>query len=346
MLACILDVEGERLTSDERAFFRAADPWAFILFKRSCKNPDQMRALTAEIRAAVGRDALIFIDQEGGRVARLGPPHWRSLPPIAHYGRVHPKAPEDARRMAWLHHRIIAQMLRDVGVTADCAPCLDLAVEGASSVIGDRAFSPDPDIIADLGRAAMEGLHVGGVASVIKHIPGHGRAESDSHFELPTVDAGQQALVLDLAPFIALSDAPMAMTAHILFETWDDALPATQSPAIIQQIIRGQCGFDGLLMSDDASMKALSGSLQDRARLALAAGCDVAMLCNATLEDRLLFAAACPDLSGKALMRAHAAQGVAMMPKAAFSIQETWREFDDLLRTYPPPMPTPQLKMA
>lgn len=346
MLACILDVERERLTPDEKAFFRATDPWAFILFKRSCRDRDQMRALTDEIRESVGREALIFIDQEGGRVARMGAPHWRTLPAIAHYGRVHAMAPDHARRMSWLHHRLIADTLREVGVTADCAPCLDLAVEGASSVIGDRAFSADPAVIADLGRAAMDGLHAGGVASVIKHIPGHGRAESDSHFELPCVDAGSQALALDVAPFAALNDAPMAMTAHILFQAWDEFLPATQSPTVIEQIIRGICGFDGLLMSDDASMKALSGTLQDRARTALAAGCDVAMLCNATLDDRLLFAAACPELTGKPLQRARAAQALAQAPMRAFSANEAWQEFDDFLAQYPPPAAAPQLKMA
>jgi beta-N-acetylhexosaminidase len=329
-LACIIDVAGERLTADEKAFFRATDPWAFILFARSCKNPDQMRALTDEMREAVGREALIFIDQEGGRVQRLKPPVWPQFPANATYGRMYQTNPDRARDAAWLHHRLIAHELRAVGVDADCAPCLDLSIEGADSVIGNRAFSSDPAVIADLGRSAMTGLHAGGVASVIKHIPGHGRALVDSHHHLPVVDTGRQGLAHDFAPFKALADAPMAMTAHVVYQTYDDARPATLSKTVIADLIRGEFGFDGLLMTDDISMKALSNSSPANAWAAISAGCDVAMLCNASLEDRLEFVAACPQLKGKALERAERAEAVARKPVIELDIDAAWAKFAEM----------------
>jgi beta-N-acetylhexosaminidase len=329
-LACILDVEAERLTRDEKAFFREVDPWALILFQRSCVNRAQMQALTSEIRDVLGRNALIFIDQEGGRVSRMAAPEWRELPPLETYGALYLSDREAAYEACVLHHRIIAHDLREVGVTADCAPCLDLRIEGADAVIGERALSSEPAIVGALGRAAMEGLHRGGVASVIKHIPGHGRAEGDSHFVLPRVAVGRQALAQDIAPFIACADAPMAMTAHVLYDTFDEARPATQSPRLIQDIIRGEIGFDGLLMSDDASMKALTGPLQERADKALKAGCDVVMLCNASLDDRLALAAACPTLSGKALARAQVAEKLAGAPDS-FDVEAGWARFRALL---------------
>ncbi|MCU0882462.1 MAG: beta-hexosaminidase [Hyphomonadaceae bacterium] len=288
-LACIVDVAGERLSADEKAFFRATDPWAFILFGRSCVSPDQMRALTDEMREAVGRDALIFIDQEGGRVQRLKPPVWPQFP-----------------------------------------PCLDLRIEGAHSVIGNRAFSSDPDIVAALGRAAIAGLHAGGVASVIKHVPGHGRALADSHHGLPVLDTGLQGLAHDFAPFAALADAPMAMTAHIVYEALDAENPATLSATVIHDLVRGRFGFDGLLMTDDISMKALTGTSPAKAWAAISAGCDVAMLCNATLEDRLAFVAACPELSGKGLERAQAAEAVARKPAIEIDIEAAWARFGAL----------------
>jgi beta-N-acetylhexosaminidase len=323
----VIDVAGTRLSADEKAFFRAADPWAFILFARSCESPEQMRALTGEMREAVGREALIFIDQEGGRVQRLKPPVWPQFPFVATYGRMWADNRERAREAAFLHHRLIAHELRAVGVDADCAPCLDLAIEGASSVIGDRAFSTDPDVIAALGRAAMEGLHAGGVASVIKHMPGHGRALLDSHHHLPTVIEGRQALEHDLRPFKALADAPMAMTAHIVFDAFDPSTPTTLSAEVIERVIRQEIGFDGLLLTDDISMKALSGSNQHKGAGSLAAGCDVAMLCNASLEDRLEFVAACKPLEGKALARALAAEAVARAPLAPFDADAAWACF-------------------
>jgi beta-N-acetylhexosaminidase len=331
-IACILDVEGEALTRDERAFFREVDPWALILFARSCRSREQVRALTGEIREALGRDALIFIDQEGGRVARLKPPEWPVFPALATYGALYASDREAAYEACVLHHRLIAHELRAIGVTADCAPCLDLRVEGADAVIGDRSFSSDPAIVGALGRAAMEGLHAGGVASVIKHVPGHGRAEGDSHFVLPRVVVGRQALAKDIAPFIACADAPMAMTAHIVYETLDETAPATCSPAVIEGVIRREIGFDGLLMSDDASMKALSGPLQARADAAIRAGCDVVMLCNASLDDRLALAAACPPLAGKALARAERAESFARAVEP-FDAEAGWARFRALIGT-------------
>ncbi len=332
-LACIIDVAGTRLTADEKAFFRAADPWAFILFARSCESPGQMRALTSEMREAVGREALIFIDQEGGRVQRLKPPVWPQFPVVSTYGRMWETDRAAAREATFLHHRLIAHELRAVGVDADCAPCLDLRIEGASSVIGDRAFSTDPDVIAELGRAAMDGLHAGGVASVVKHMPGHGRALLDSHHHLPTVVEGLQALEQDLRPFKALADAPMGMTAHIVYDAFDDPTPTTMSARVIEEIIRGRIGFDGLLMTDDISMKALTGTSQAKGAGALAAGCDVAMLCNAPLDERLAFAAACKPLAGRSLERALAAEAVARAPLAPFDVEAAWARFEALTGT-------------
>jgi beta-N-acetylhexosaminidase len=329
-LACIVDVAGERLSADEKAFFRATDPWAFILFGRSCVSPDQMRALTDEMREAVGRDALIFIDQEGGRVQRLKPPVWPQFPTNATYGAMYLTDQDKALDAVWLHHRLIAHELRAVGVDADCAPCLDLRIEGAHSVIGNRAFSSDPDIVAALGRAAIAGLHAGGVASVIKHVPGHGRALADSHHGLPVLDTGLQGLAHDFAPFAALADAPMAMTAHIVYEALDAENPATLSATVIHDLVRGRFGFDGLLMTDDISMKALTGTSPAKAWAAISAGCDVAMLCNATLEDRLAFVAACPELSGKGLERAQAAEAVARKPAIEIDIEAAWARFGAL----------------
>jgi beta-N-acetylhexosaminidase len=329
-LACIIDVAGERLTAEEKAFFRATDPWAFILFARSCANPDQMAALTDEMREAVGREALIFVDQEGGRVQRLKPPQWPQFPANSTYGDLYRSNRTAARDAAWLHHRLIAHELRAVGVDADCAPCLDLRIDGAHAVIGSRAFSSDPDVVADLGRSAMDGLHAGGVASVIKHIPGHGRAMADSHHGLPVLDTGLQGLAADFAPFKALADAPMAMTAHIVYEALDEDRCATLSPTVINSLIRGEFGFDGLLMSDDISMKALSSSSQANAWASIAAGCDVAMLCNASLEERLDFVAACPTLSGKALERAERALAVARKPIIGLDMDAAWSKFAEL----------------
>lgn len=273
--AVILGCAGPRLSADERAFFRDADPVGFILFRRNVETPEQVRALVAELRETIGRaDAPVLIDQEGGRVARLQPPHWRTYPAASVLGR----CGEEAVRLG---ARLIADDLARLGITVDCLPCLDIPVPGADPIIGDRAYGSDPETVAQLGRAAAEGLLDGGVLPVIKHIPGHGRGTVDSHLALPVVDASASELDrFDMAPFKALADMPWAMTAHIVYRAFDEARPATLSPIVISEVIRSRIGFDGVLVSDDLSMKALGGSFTARAEGALAAGCDLVLHCN------------------------------------------------------------------
>ena len=307
--AFIAGCSGSELTVDERAFFRDAEPWGFILFKRNIDTPQQVRALTDALRDTVGvADAPVLIDQEGGRVQRMGPPHWRRYPPGRAYGHMAPGDPIEQRRLARLAARLIADDLLSVGINVDCLPVLDVPVPGAHDIIGDRAYADDPATVTELGRAAAEGLLAGGVLPVIKHIPGHGRAGADSHEALPVVDASREELEgVDFRPFRALADMPLAMTAHVVYTALDPEAPATTSPKVINEVIRGAIGFDGLLMSDDLSMKALSGSLRERAAAALEAGCDVALHCNGKLDEMQAVAAAAPDLSGPAKRRAEAA---------------------------------------
>ena len=326
MKAGIIDVASTSLSADEKAFFKEADPWAFILFGRSTQNPEQIYRLTQEMRESVGRDCLIFLDQEGGRVQRLKPPIWPQFPPNNIYGKLYLESPEKALRAIWLHHRLIAKQMRAIGIDADCAPCLDLTIEGAHSVIGDRSLSDNPNIIGKLGEAAMNGLHDGKVASVIKHIPGHGRALADSHHELPVVNASIEELSKDIEAFKNLKHAPMAMTAHVKYPVWDSENCATLSKTIIENIIRGEIGFDGLLMTDDVSMKALNGSNDYKAKASLDAGCDIAMLCNAPLEERAKFMDACHELSGKSLARALTSEAIVKGHEDEFDTQIAWAE--------------------
>ena len=286
-LAAIFGCAGLVLTGDERRFFRDANPSGFILFARNVDTPDQVAALVAEIYETIGRDdALALVDQEGGRVARLKPPHWRAAPPAARIGDLAGGNPRDAKRAAWLNARLMAAELQELGLNVDCAPVLDLPVAGSHDAIGDRAFCGDPDLVVALGRAACEGFLAGGVLPVIKHIPGHGRATADSHTDLPRVDAARAELEsTDFKAFRGLADMPAAMTGHILYHEIDRRRPATVSPVVIADIIRGHIGFGGLLMSDDLSMRALGGSLEDRARSALAAGCDIALHCNGDMAE-------------------------------------------------------------
>jgi len=304
--ACILGCSATALTDAERGFFRDADPWGFILFRRNVESPDQVRRLVDAFRASVGRaDAPVLIDQEGGRVQRLRPPHWPAYPPGRAYGEL---PPADRREMAWLGARLIANDLHALGVTVDCLPVLDVPSPGAHDVIGDRAYASEPGETASLGRAAAEGLIAGGVLPVVKHIPGHGRAGVDSHKRLPMVDATLADLeARDFAPFRALADMPMAMTAHVVYRALDRACPATTSALVIAEIIRGAIGFQGLLISDDLSMEALKGGLAERTAAALAAGCDVALHCNGDAEEMTGVVAAAPPLAGQALARAVAA---------------------------------------
>jgi beta-N-acetylhexosaminidase len=286
MLPAILSLAGLTLSDDERAFFREADPAGYVLFGRNVQDREQLRALTDGLRDLSGRDDLpILIDQEGGPVARLKPPVWPAFPAAERFAALYEKAPISAIEAARLNGLALAAVLAEVGVTVDCAPVLDLAHEGAHSVIGARSFGHEPMRVAALGRATLEGLAEGGVVGVIKHIPGHGRARADSHVELPVVDASADALEADIAPFRTLNHAPMAMTAHVLFTAWDSERPATVSPIVIEEVIRGLIGFDGLLMTDDIAMEALDGTLAERAGAAIAAGCDLVLHCSGKIED-------------------------------------------------------------
>jgi beta-N-acetylhexosaminidase len=306
--ALVLGCSGPALTSDERRFFQDVAPWGFILFRRNIGTPDEVRALTSELRASIGRDSPILVDQEGGRVQRLGPPYWPKYPAGRHYGRLHANDPVTRREIARLSARLIAHDLLDVGINVDCLPVLDVPVPGAHDVIGDRAYSLDPVTIGTLGRAAAEGLMAGGVLPVVKHIPGHGRAGVDSHLSLPVVNASIEELeAVDFVPFKMMTDMPVAMTAHVVYTAIDPEFPATTSRKAIRRVIRGTIGYDGLLMSDDLSMQALSGTLGERAAAAFAAGCDVGLHCNGDFEEMQSVAAVAPPLSGRAGARAAAA---------------------------------------
>ena len=285
MRACILGCQGQRLTAEERAFFRDVRPWGFILFGRNVAALDQIRALTDALRDAVGDEAaLVFTDQEGGRVQRLKPPLARLRPPAARFGELYRRDPEAGLEAAFLNHRLMAWELSAAGIDADCVPCLDLRHPETHAVIGDRAFAEDAATVAALGRVALDGMLAGGVAPVIKHMPGHGRATADSHMETPRVSTPLAVLeATDFEPFRALADAPMGMTGHITFTEADPETCTTHSSRVIQTIIRGWIGFDGLLMTDDLSMKALGGDHAERTRRAIEAGCDVALYGNGAL---------------------------------------------------------------
>ena len=305
----IYGCSGTALSADERAFFRETRPWGFILFGRNIETPDQVRDLVRALRDTVDDgSAPVLIDQEGGRVARLKPPHWHARPPAVRFGALHDANPEAAREATYLNARLIAHDLADLGINVDCLPVLDVPVAGAHDVIGDRAFAHDPLTVIDLGRAQIEGLMEGGVLPVMKHIPGHGRAGADSHLSLPRVDADVEELsASDFVTFRSLDLCPMAMTAHVVYDSIDPQRPATTSPKVIRDVIRGEIGFDGLLMSDDLSMKALDGPLEVRTRAALFAGCDVVLHCNGDMEEMKLVASEVKILDGVPLKRAEAA---------------------------------------
>ncbi len=307
--ACILGCATTTLSPVEQAFFRDVRPWGFILFKRNIETPGQVRALTDALRACVDRaDAPILIDQEGGRVQRMGPPHWSRYPPGRAYGDLPGNDPLMRREITRLGARLLAHDLAAVGINVDCVPVLDVPVAGAHDVIGDRAYGATPQTVALLGRAAAEGLIAGGVLPVIKHMPGHGRAGVDSHLSLPVVDADYDALDrVDFEPFRVLSDMPMGMTAHVVYTAVDSRRPATTSRRAIRQVIRGAIGFDGLLMTDDMSMKALSGDFTERARAAHAAGCDVLLHCNGDMSEMRALVAGSKPLAGRSARRAQAA---------------------------------------
>ncbi|MDX1485277.1 MAG: beta-N-acetylhexosaminidase [Alphaproteobacteria bacterium] len=335
--ACILGLEGTAPSAGESAFFAEADPLGFILFQRNCAGTEQVRGLTARLREISGRaDAPILIDQEGGRVARLKPPEWRAPPAAARFGVLYRSDPSAAIRAARLNAELIGCELFDLGITVDCAPVLDLPQPDADPIIGDRAFSCDVDAVTELGAAFRDGLHAAGVLSVIKHIPGHGRARVDSHLALPRVTVSRDALAAtDFAPFAALAGGPMpqswAMTAHVVYEAIDRDRPATLSPVVVGEIIRREIGFDGILMSDDLSMRALSGPIGTRARDAIASGCDLALHCNGDMAEMEEIARHAPALSNQ--MTERLSQSLGALPKPqGFDRAAAVRELATLLK--------------
>ena len=316
--AAILGCAGPALDDAERRFFERADPLGLIVFARNVRNPAQLAALVRGFRETVGRaDAPVLIDQEGGRVARLGPPHWRAPPPARRFGALAAADPARAAEAAALNSRLIAADLAAAGIDVDCLPVLDTPAPGAHDIIGDRAYASDPETVAALGRAACRGLFEGGVTPVLKHLPGHGRARADSHVALPVVEASRGELeAVDFAPFRALRDMPLGMTAHVAYRAIDPLVPATVSPRVVGEAIRGAIGFDGLLMTDDLSMAALGGAPGERAAAARAAGCDVILHCNGDMAEMREVAAAAGPLSDAAAHRAARAAAMKRPPRA------------------------------
>jgi len=318
------------LSEEEKRFFSESCPWGLILFKRNIRDRGQVSGLVRTFREIVGReDAPILIDQEGGRVQRLGPPNWPSFPAAERL-----TTTSDTVAAVALGARLIASELAPLGINVDCLPVADLRFPGAHDVIGDRAYGSDPKVVAELARAAAEGLLAGGVLPVVKHIPGHGRAMADSHLELPHVSAPRAELErLDFEPFRQLSDMPLAMTAHVIYEDIDPALPATLSPKIIAEVIRGYIGFDGCLMTDDVSMKALSGDVGANTAAAFEAGCDLALHCNGNLAEMRAVAENSPLLGGKPSERAKKAlDRIAEGPKP-LAVSEAWKRFSAMVET-------------
>lgn len=304
MKPVIFGLSGAQISADERAFFADAEPAGYILFTRNIVDREQLRALTDDLRSLHGRDdLLIMIDQEGGRVARMQPPHWPSFPPGAAFDRLYDLAPSSAIAAARANAHALALMLTQAGISVNALPLLDVRQEGASDIMGDRTLGAEPMRVAALGRATLEGLADGGVVGIVKHMPGHGRALVDSHLELPVVTADAATLETDLAPFRTLRHAPIGMTSHVLYTAWDAEKPASLSPTIIHDIIRGEIGFDGLLMSDDLDMKALRGSIPDLAKETVAAGCDLALNCWGRMDDMIGIAAALPDIGAASKAR-------------------------------------------
>ena len=304
MLPAIFGMSGLSLTSEERAFFKSSQPAGFILFARNIGDRKQLAALCAELKSLTGRDNLpILIDQEGGRVARMTPPHWLAYPAGQVFAELYAKNPGAAVEACKANYEALGLDLAEVGITVDCAPVLDIPKPGAHDVIGDRAFGASPKPVIDLGRACLDGLSAAGVVGVVKHIPGHGRAGVDSHHELPCVDASIDQLEEDLAPFRALKRASMAMTAHIRYAAWDAEECATLSKAVVSNVIRRIIGFDGWLMSDDLDMKALAGSVPELALRSLEAGCDVVLNCWGKMDDMQGIAALLPSMTSESIAR-------------------------------------------
>jgi beta-N-acetylhexosaminidase len=316
--AFITGISGTELSEAERAFIARERPWGFILFKRNIADPAQVASLTGQLRDALGEpNAPVLIDQEGGRVQRLGPPNWPAYPSGAVFGRLYDIEPALGLSAARLSARLIADDLSRLGVSVDCLPLADVPVAGADAVIGDRAYGTEPAKVAAIARAVTDGLEQGGILPILKHIPGHGRATADTHFRLPVVDTAEGELkATDFAAFRPLADLPMAMTAHVVFSAFDPAHPATTSATMIERVIRGSIGFQGLLMSDDVSMNALAGSIAERTQAVFAAGCDIVLHCNGNLDEMRDVARQTPELAGKALQRAEAALAARKAPLA------------------------------
>ena len=317
MKAFITGVSGTGLAAEEREFITSERPWGFILFKRNVATPAQVASLVRELRDAAGEaSASVLIDQEGGRVQRLGPPNWPIYPAGAVFGALYDVDSALGLSAARLSARLIAADLADLGITVDCLPLADVPVAGADAVIGNRAYGTEPGKVAAIARAVTDGLEQGGILPVLKHIPGHGRATADTHFKLPVVDTSRKELERsDFAAFQPLADLPMAMTAHVVFSAFDPAQPATTSATMVEEVIRGVIGFQGLLMSDDVSMNALAGSLAERTRAIFAAGNDIVLHCNGKLDEMRDVARETPELSGKALERARKALASRKAPK-------------------------------
>ncbi len=338
--ACITSISGPSLLAEERAFLREAQPWGVILMGRSCVSRAQVRALTADIKDALGRDALIFIDQEGGRVARLKAPEWPKFPAAGVYGALYMTDPDAAIEACHLGHLLMGMELAGLGIQADCAPCGDLRQSDTHDAIGDRSFGYSTEAVIALTEAALSGLAGAGVAGVMKHMPGQGRATADTHYDLPAVSSDVTALLEDMSIFKALADTvPMGMTCHVIFEAFDAALPTTISPTVISETIRKRIGFQGLLMTDDLGMEALGGTLATRGANALAAGCDVLLHCSGFLKEPTEIlremeevADAAGTLSGLSLKRAEAAHASIQAPQAIDS-EPAWERFTELMST-------------
>lgn len=333
MQAAFYGLAGPTMNEEERGFFRDCDPAGYILFRRNCDTPEQLRALTDSLRDLHGRgDLPILIDQEGGRVARMRPPVWPQLPSGEAFDRLYQAAPSSAIEAARMNARAIALMLKGCGINVNCLPMLDVRQPGATDIVGDRAYGGEPMQVAALGRAVLDGMASAGVLGVVKHMPGHGRALVDSHKELPVVTASDEELAIDLEPFERLASAPLGMVAHIVFTAWDAERPSSQSPLVIQRIIRERIGFGGFLMTDDIGMEALNGSAGERSAAAIAAGCDATLHCSGKFDEMIDVAARVGDLSTEAEARlARAMAGVMVEDETAPDLAAATAKRDELL---------------
>jgi len=332
--AFITGVAGLKLAADERAFLREAQPWGLIIFKRNVNNPSQVQDLILSFRDIVGWQAPVLVDQEGGRVQRLGPPHWANYPPGVRYGEIYEQNQVLGLETAQLAGRLIADDLGARGIDVDCLPIADVPVPGSDPVIGDRAYGTEPGKVAAIAGAIARGLQTGGVVPVLKHLPGHGRATADSHHRLPVVDTDRETLErTDFAAFRPLKDLPLGMTAHVVFSAIDPDAPATTSVTMVREVIRGFIGFAGLLMSDDISMNALSGTIAERSRAALGAGCDVVLHCNGDLRQMERVAGEAPELQGEAARRAEKALG-ARGTREEFDVEAARASFTKIIARF------------